>query len=75
MHWATHNGIMDNGIIRLMGSNWPRLNSSQMSHDNTLCIQNKFGYGYHSVNWISFGQAQSDPIKQRPLYNKSNTLT
>ena len=75
MQWATPNLIMDNGIIRLMGSNWPRLNNSQMSLNNILFVQNKLGHCYPSVNGISYGLAQSDPIKQRPLYNKSNTLT
>jgi hypothetical protein len=50
-----------NGIIWLMGSNWPRFNKSQMSLNNILCIWNIFGSCFHSVNGISFGLAQSDP--------------
>jgi hypothetical protein len=29
--------------------------------------ENIFGYYYHSVNGISYGLAQTDPIKRRPL--------
>jgi hypothetical protein len=67
IQWTSLNGIAVNGIIRLMGSKCSRLNMSQMSLNNILCIRNLFGYWYHSVNGINFGLAQSDPIKQRPL--------
>ncbi len=63
MQWAALNGIMDNGINRLMGSNLPYLISPKLSFP-TLCrfCQNQ------SVIGISFSRSQSDPIKRRPLY-------
>jgi hypothetical protein len=38
-----------------------------MSINNILCISNIFSNCYHSVNGISYGLAQSDPIKQYPV--------
>ena len=38
-----------------------------MSINNILCIRNIFGSCHHSVNGISYGLAQSDPIKQFPV--------
>jgi hypothetical protein len=38
-----------------------------MSINNILCISNILSYCYHSVNGISYGLAQSDPIKQFPV--------
>ena len=51
-----------------MVSNWPRLSKHQMYLNTILCEENMFGYCYHSVNGISYGLAQSEPIKRRPLY-------
>jgi hypothetical protein len=33
-----------------------------------LCIGRMFSYCYHSVNGISYGLVQSEPIKRCPLY-------
>ena len=40
-----------------------------MSLFSTLSIRYVFGYFHHSVNGISYVQAQSDPIKGYLLYN------
>ncbi len=54
-----------------MESNWPRLDKHQMSLNAILCLGRMFGYCYHSVNgMVSYGLAQKDPIKRRPLYYK-----
>ncbi len=53
---------------QLMGSNWPRLNNSQMSLSSILCLRNIFGYCYHLVIGISYSLAQNDLIKWRWLY-------
>jgi hypothetical protein len=63
LRWVPLNGITINGIIQLMGSNWPRLIKSQISVNIILYVRNIFGYSYHLVNGISYGLAQSDPIK------------
>ncbi len=39
-----------------------------MSLNSILCIRNTFGYCYHLVNGISYGLAQSDPIKRCLFY-------
>jgi hypothetical protein len=49
-----------------------QIEHSQISLNNILCIGNIFGYCYHLVYEISYGLAQSDPIKRRPLYQKQN---
>ncbi len=33
-----------------------------------FCVRTIFSYWWHSVNGISYGLAQSDPIKRHPLY-------
>ncbi len=42
-----------------------------MSLNTTLCEGKMFGYFCHSVNIISSGQAQSEPIKRHPLYSQT----
>ncbi len=64
---APLNGITVKGIIRLMGSNWPRSIKSLLYLNSKLCVQSIFGYCYHSVNEISEGLGQGDPIKRHPL--------
>jgi hypothetical protein len=49
----TINPISVNGIICLMGSNWPQWNKSQMSLKSIICIRNMFSHCYNSVNGIS----------------------
>jgi hypothetical protein len=51
-----------------MGSNWLRLRKHQMSLNSILCRGNMFTCFYHSVNGISYGLAQSEPIKQCQLH-------
>ncbi len=68
LQWAPLNGITVKGIIWLMGSNWPRLIMSQFSLNSIHCVRSIFSYYYHSVNGISYGLVQSNPIKRRPLY-------
>jgi hypothetical protein len=38
--------------------------------NNIPSKRNMLGYRYHSVNGISYGLAQSKPIKRHPLYYK-----
>jgi hypothetical protein len=42
-----------------------------MSANTILCEETTFGYCFHSVNRISYGMAQSEPVKWRPLYYSS----
>ena len=49
----TINPISVNGIICLMGSNWPQWNKSHMSLKSIICIRNMFSHCYNSVNGIS----------------------
>ncbi len=65
---APLNGITVNWFIQLMGSISHRLIKFQMSLNGIFCKGNILGYCHHSVNEISYGMAQSDPIKRRPLY-------
>ncbi len=62
------NGITVNWFIQLMGSSSHRLIKFQLSLNGILCKGNIFGYCHHSVNDISYGLAQSDPIMRRPLH-------
>jgi hypothetical protein len=48
-----------------MGLNWPKVNKYLNS---ILCIRHILSYCYHLINWISYGLAQIDPIKWRPLW-------
>ncbi len=68
LKYSPLNRIMVNGIIRLMGSNWPRYKKSQISLNSIHCIRSIFGYCYHLVNGISYSLAQSNPFKRQPLY-------
>ncbi len=61
---ALLNGIMVNGIIWSMESNWNRFTSLLYLMD----VSSSFAYCYNSVNVISFSMAQSDPIKQHLQY-------
>lgn len=45
-----------------------------MSLNSILCISNIFNYCYNSVNWISYGLPQFDPVKWLPLYFNSQFL-
>ena len=36
--------------------------------NSILCIRHILSYCYHLINWISYGLAQIDPIKWRPLW-------
>ncbi len=55
------------GINRLMKSSLSRLTSTKLLFLNTNLGWSRFAYGYHLVNGISKGLAQSDPIKRRLL--------
>jgi hypothetical protein len=60
--WAPLNGIMVNGIIQLMGSNWSRLIKSQKCVNSILCIRNIFCYSCHLVNGINIDQPKVIPL-------------
>ena len=62
------NGITDNGINWLMGSNLSHLTNTK-SPFPPYCMFISLAYLYQSVIGISLSLSQSDPIKRRPLYN------
>ena len=67
IQWVPLTGIMDNVINRLMVSNYPDLQVPNYTLITNIGW-NSFAYRYYLVNGISYGLAQSDPIKRRPLY-------
>jgi hypothetical protein len=56
------------GSFGLWDQTDPDRSSPNCLPNSIICVQRVFGYCYHSVNRTSYGMAQSDPIKLRPLY-------
>ncbi len=73
VQWAPLNGITDNGINRLMGSNLSHLSNPKILFP-TFCMVSSLAYQNQSVIGISLSLSQSDPIKRRPLYSDKNNI-